>query len=183
MNLILDPWPWYIVGPLITITMVMFLYFGQSFGISSSLKHMCTVAGAGKFSDFFRYDWRDKSFSLVFVVGLVIGGWLSAAYLNGNQAVDISDATRLALEGLGISDFNHYAPDDIFGNKSIGNNIPLLIIGGVLIGFGTRYANGCTSGHAIMGLANLQWPSLLAVVGFFVGGLIATFVLLPIFIN
>jgi uncharacterized membrane protein YedE/YeeE len=53
----------------------------------------------------------------------------------------------------------------------------LLLVGGVLIGFGTRYAGGCTSGH-VSGLSNLQIPSLKAVIGFF-GGLIMSYFYSP----
>jgi len=55
----------------------------------------------------------------------------------------------------------------------------MLVGGGILIGFGTRWAGGCTSGHAISGLSNLQLPSLIAVIGFFIGGIIMTYFLLP----
>ncbi|MFN9800115.1 MAG: YeeE/YedE family protein, partial [Bacteroidota bacterium] len=56
----------------------------------------------------------------------------------------------------------------------------ILAVGGLMVGFGARYAGGCTSGHAISGLSDLQWPSLLAVMGFFLGGLVMTHVLFPV---
>jgi uncharacterized membrane protein YedE/YeeE len=58
-----------------------------------------------------------------------------------------------------------------------------MVIGGFLVGFGTRYAGGCTSGHAISGLSNLQFASLIATIGFFAGGLIATHLLYPLLFN
>lgn len=55
-----------------------------------------------------------------------------------------------------------------------------MVIGGFLVGFGTAYAGGCTSGHAIAGLADRQAASLLAVCGFFAGGLTCTYLVLPL---
>jgi uncharacterized membrane protein YedE/YeeE len=55
----------------------------------------------------------------------------------------------------------------------------MIVVGGFLVGFGTRYAGGCTSGHAIMGLSNLQWPSLVATISFMVGGFIMANLILP----
>ncbi|GAA5220357.1 YeeE/YedE family protein [Membranihabitans marinus] len=178
-DFLMNPWPWYVVGPLITIVMVIFLYLGQVFGISSSLQHICSMAGAGKFSDYFRYDWKKKAPVLFFTVGLIVGGILTVKFLDGDHYVAIAEETKMALIDIGVRDFDHYAPIGIFGEDGFWSHLPLYIIGGLLIGFGTRYANGCTSGHAIMGLSNLQWPSLIAVVGFFIGGLIGTYFLLP----
>ncbi len=72
-----------------------------------------------------------------------------------------------------------YSPTEIFETMSV-KNIALLFVGGLLIGFGTRYAGGCTSGHAISGLSDLQLPSLIAVIGFFIGGLLMVHVLFPL---
>ena len=75
-----------------------------------------------------------------------------------------------------------YLPAEIFSEESIFSlkGFYILIVAGFMIGFGTRYAGGCTSGHAITGLSSLQFPSLLAVIGFFIGGLIMTWFLLPL---
>ena len=59
----------------------------------------------------------------------------------------------------------------------------MVLGGGFLVGFGARWAGGCTSGHAISGLADLQVPSLVAVVGFFVGGLAVTHLVLPLLLG
>jgi hypothetical protein len=56
----------------------------------------------------------------------------------------------------------------------------LILIGaGVLVGFGSRYAGGCTSGHGIVGLSMMATESYIAVAGFFIGGLIMTWLILP----
>jgi uncharacterized membrane protein YedE/YeeE len=73
-------------------------------------------------------------------------------------------------------------PDAIFGAEAMSSakGLLLLLLGGFLIGFGTPYAGGCTSGHAITGLSNLQIPSLIAVIGFFLGGLVMAHFLIPL---
>ncbi len=183
MEYILDPWPWFIAGPLIALVLFIMLYFGKSFGFSSNLRHLCTIGGAGKVSDFFDYDWRTKKWSLLFLLGTVGGAFIASKYLMKNHIVDINPKTALALEELNIkSGIDSYVPAEIFDTAHIGSAkvLAILIIGGILIGFGTRWAGGCTSGHAITGLSNLQIPSLIATIGFFIGGLIMTHFLLPI---
>ena len=73
------------------------------------------------------------------------------------------------------------APNDIFNFSSLltVKGFIMMVIGGFLVGFGTRYANGCTSGHSIMGISNLQLSSLIATCCFFAGGLIMTWLILP----
>ena len=75
-----------------------------------------------------------------------------------------------------------YLPTEIFSMENVSQpkNILILLIGGLLVGFGARYAGGCTSGHAISGLSNLQLPSLTAVVGFFIGGLVMIHLIYPL---
>jgi len=133
-------------------------------------------------TDFFNYDWRNGSWNLVLMLGIVIGGFIGATWLGNPDPVAISEATRSDLALLGVTNFNGLLPADIYSWEGLGTlrGLILLVGGGFLIGFGTRWAGGCTSGHAISGLADLQLPSLIAVIGFFAGGLIATFLLLPI---
>jgi uncharacterized membrane protein YedE/YeeE len=85
------------------------------------------------------------------------------------------------LSQYGIINYNHLAPADLFNWNSLVTikGFLLIIVGGFLVGFGTRYAGGCTSGHSIMGLSNLQWPSLVATVCFVVGGFIMANLILP----
>ena len=109
------------------------------------------------------------------MAGTIIGGFIGANLLSDSTAVAISEQTVEILNSYGVQDAGKaYLPDFLFGNNSFfePKSLLLLTIGGFLVGFGARYAGGCTSGHAISGLSNLQLPSLLAVIGFFIGGLI-----------
>ena len=186
MNIIMDPWPWYVAGPLITFVMFSLLYFGKSFGISDNLRTMCTIAGGSRFSDYFNFDWKAKSWNLVFVIGAIIGGYVAMKFLSSTEFVDLNTSTIQHLSLLGFDNVgNQYLPPELFSMEQALSfkGISLLVVGGILVGFGTRYAGGCTSGHAISGLSNLQLPSLIAVVGFFAGGLIMVHFIFPIIFN
>jgi len=183
MDFIQQPWAWYIGGPLIAISLLLYFYFGKNFGASTNFETLCTIAGAEKVSDYFKKDWKDRDFALMFVVGLIIGGFISANLLTPDQTIDLNPKTIQELTDLGFSNVgSQYFPDEIFSEDVVFSlkGFLILIISGVLIGFGTRYAGGCTSGHAITGLSNLELPSLLAVIGFFIGGIIATWFIIPI---
>ncbi|WP_435416470.1 YeeE/YedE family protein [Polaribacter aestuariivivens] len=183
MDFILQPWPWFVGGPLIALSLFLYFYFGKNFGASTNFETLCTMAGAGKVSDYFKKDWKERDFALLFVVGLIIGGFISATYLIPNQNIDLNPKTVQELTDLGFSNVaNQYFPDEIFSEEVVFSlkGFLILILSGVLIGFGTRYAGGCTSGHAITGLSSLQLPSLLAVIGFFIGGIIAAWFIIPI---
>jgi uncharacterized protein len=184
------PWPWYIAGPLIgLIVPLLLLVGGKVFGISANLRHMCAAvpAPSGLKPSFLRYDWRKTGgWNLVFVVGVALGGLLTATVLGVPDAgQSISDATRADLAALGIQDFSGLKPADVFSWEGVLSpaGLTMLVLGGFLVGFGARYAGGCTSGHAISGLADLQLPSLVAVVGFFAGGLLVTFGVLPLILG
>jgi len=182
MDYILAPWPWYVVGPLITLVMFLMLYFGKKFGISSSLETVCAIGGAGKVADLFDFDWKAQTWNLVFIGGATIGGFITSYYLSNDNPLIVSQYTTDTLATWGISEIDSgLVPAQIFSWESLLTieGIVIMIFGGFLIGFGTRYAGGCTSGHAISGLSNLQIPSLIAVVGFFIGGMITTYFLLP----
>ncbi len=161
--------------------MVLLLFFGKSFGFSSNLRVICAACGAGKKVKFFDFDWRSQTWNLLFVVGAILGGWISSEFLTNGDAVQISQATIQDLKALGISAPDSLQPDEIFSLDALFSvkGFLIMLIGGFMIGFGSRYAGGCTSGHAISGLSNLQLPSLIAVIGFFIGGLIMTHLLLP----
>lgn len=183
MEIILQPWAWYIGGPLITLSLFLYFYFGKNFGASTNFETLCTMAGAGKVSDYFKKDWKDRDFALLFVVGLIIGGFISSNFLIPEQTIDLNPKTVQELTDLGFSNIgSQYFPDEIFSDDVVFSlkGFLILIISGILIGFGTRYAGGCTSGHAITGLSSLQLPSLLAVIGFFIGGIIATWFIIPL---
>ena len=183
MEWILEPWPWYVAGPLITGIMFLLLFGGKNFGMSSNLRTMCTIGGAGKKADFFNFDWKSQRWNLVVVAGAIIGGFIAANLLSHDTAVTITPETVSTLENLGfLSAGEAYLPDELFATNALTDpkSLIILLTGGLLIGFGARYAGGCTSGHAISGLSNLQLPSLIAVIGFFIGGLIMVHLLFPL---
>ena len=181
IELIRKPWPWYVAGPLIGLTVPVLLILGnKSFGISSSLRHICAAIIPANIS-FFKYNWKKEVWNLFFVAGITIGGFIATYWLANPDTIVISQATQTSLAGLGITDFGGLMPNDIFSVSNIFTlkGLIFFVLGGFLVGFGTRYAGGCTSGHAIMGLSNLQWPSLVATVSFMAGGFACTHLLLP----
>jgi uncharacterized membrane protein YedE/YeeE len=158
------------------------LYFGNNFGMSANFRNLCSVMGAGKSCEFFAFDWRQQKWNLVFVVGTIVGGFIASQYLMDSNQVAINEVTKAGLVSLGVTDAGEgMMPESIFNLESLLTlkGILLIVVGGFLVGFGTRYAGGCTSGHAISGLSDLQPASLLAVIGFFAGGLIMTWFILP----
>lgn len=183
MNWILEPWPWYVSGPLIALIMFLLLMVGKNFGMSANLRTMCTICGAGKKTDFFNFDWKTQKWNLIVVLGAIIGGFIGSHFLSNDLAVNINPETVTDLKALGFeSAGDNYLPTELFGNSSFSNlkSFLVLAIGGFLVGFGARYAGGCTSGHAISGLSDLQVPSLIAVIGFFAGGLVMIHFIFPI---
>jgi len=186
IELISQPWHWSISGAMIVLVMFLLLLFGGQFGVSSNLRTLCSIGGAGKRYPFFDFEWKEEIWNLIFIGGAVIGGFIASHYLASPEPVSISASTQAYLTSVGIdtpqtlSEGTGYAPAEIFADNILSlKNLMLLIVGGLLIGFGTRWAGGCTSGHAISGLSNLQIPSLIAVVGFFIGGLLMTWIILP----
>jgi uncharacterized membrane protein YedE/YeeE len=182
IDLLRAPWPWYVAGPLIGLVVpFVYWYGGRKWGVSQSLQHLCAALAPGRI-EYLTYDWwKQGAWNLSMVAGIVVGGFLGGRILSGpDDVVAISTATRGDLAELGVRDFSGMIPTDIFSFEALLSPAGFVIVvgGGFLVGFGARYANGCTSGHAISGLANLQLSSLLAVVGFFVGGLISAHFLL-----
>lgn len=181
LDLIKQPWAWYIAGPLLAVIATALLFFGKSFGVSATLRTTCAVMGAGKKASFFQYNWKADRWNILFVVGSIMGGLIASQFLMhpGNT---LSPNTVQDLQAIGVNDVSGFAPAELFSWESMFSlrGIVVLVIGGFLIGFGARYAGGCTSGHAISGLSNLQLPSLIAVIGFFIGGLLMTHLLLPV---
>jgi len=179
-------WPWYVSGPLITLIMFLMFYFGKSFGISSTFKTACSIVGAGRYIPFFKMDWRNQIWNMVFVVGAIAGGVISSTYLKNPEPIQLSIDTVERLSELGIKNAGaNYLPEALFSFDTIFTlkGLVFMIFGGFLVGFGTRYAGGCTSGHGITGLSKLEPTSLIAVVGFFIGGLIMTYFVLPYLIQ
>ncbi len=181
LEYIKQPWPWYISGPLIALVMYLLLKQGKDFGMSNNLRTMCTILGAGKSSSLFRFDWKTQAWNLLVVLGTVIGGFIAHYFLSDGTPTHINEKSIADLKELGIIDhIQGYLPESIFIFNGSLFQILILSIGGVLIGFGTRYAGGCSSGHAISGLSNFQLPSLIAVIGFFLGGIIMVHFLFPL---
>ena len=183
METLLKPWPWYVSGPLIALVMFVLLMMGKRFGMSSNLRTLCTLCGAGNTANFFRFDWRAQRWNLIVVLGVIIGGFIATNVLSENAQVEINPKTTEILNKLGFEGAgNEYLPSELYASNALSEpkSLAILIIGGLLVGFGTRYAGGCTSGHAISGLSDLQLPSLIAVIGFFAGGLLMVHVLFPL---
>lgn len=183
MEILFQTWPWYVSGFLIGMTMLALIYFGKSFGMSSNLSTLCSMSGIGNRVPFFNYDWKLQRWNLIVVLGAMIGGFIAVQFMSDASNVAINPKTIAQLSQLGIDAPNgKLLPNTLFGNNIFQSPkmILILIFGGVLIGFGTRYASGCTSGHAISGLSNFQIKSLKAVIGFFIGGLIMSHFILPL---
>ena len=177
-----QPWPWYVSGLAISAIMLVLIFFGKSFGFSSNLRTICSMMGAGKRVRFFDFDWKAQRWNLMFLLGAVAGGFISSHWLDSGAPLALSDATIMDLRKLEIDFDGQTVPLQLFKWEYVFTLKGLFIFlgGGFLVGFGTRYAGGCTSGHATSGLSNLQLPSLIAVIGFFIGGLVMTHLIFPL---
>ena len=183
MNAFFETWHWSVSGLLIALVLFLLLMVGKNFGMSSNLRTFCTLCGADKRSDFFKFDWKSQQWNLIVVLGAIIGGYIGSEFLSTDLAVAIHPETIEQLNSLGFkSAGTSYLPNELFDSAVFSDlkGLAILSIGGLFIGFGSRYAGGCTSGHAISGLSNLQWPSLVAVVGFFIGGLTMVHFIFPL---
>jgi uncharacterized membrane protein YedE/YeeE len=181
LEFIRQPWPWYVAGPLIGLTVPALLIIGnKSFGISSSLRHICAACIPAKIP-FFNYNWKKEVWNLFFVAGIFLGGIIAAVFLASPEPLSVDPALAGELAGYGITNYNSLVPEDIINWQALltWRGFILMVVGGFLVGFGTRYAGGCTSGHAIMGLSTLQWPSLVATICFMIGGFIMANLILP----
>lgn len=181
LNILTSPWPWYVAGPLIGLMVPLLLLAGnKSFGISSSLRHVCAACLPANIP-FFKYDWKKEIWNLFFVAGILIGAFLVARFFNNTEPVQINAKLATELSAYGITNYEGLVPNDLFNwqNLFTARGIMMVVVGGFLVGFGTRYAGGCTSGHAIMGLSSLQWSSLVATVSFMTGGFIMANLILP----
>lgn len=180
-----QPWHWSVAGVLIGLTVPTLLLLGNKhFGFSSNLRHICAACLPANIK-FFKYDWRKEVWNLFFAGGALLGGVIASTLLKNPEPIQIAAATQAKLAAQGVQDFNGLLPSDLFSWQSLGTlrGFVLMVVGGFLVGFGTRYAGGCTSGHAIMGLSNLQWPSLVATICFMIGGFAMTWLGLPFILN
>ena len=176
-----QPWPWYIAGPLLGLMVPLLLFLGnKQFGVSSTFQHICAAVLPLK-AKYFNYDWKSKAWSLVLMAGVVVGAVIAVTVLDGDSMPKISTAASQMFLDWGLTDFSGLQPREVFaiGNILSAQNLVLLVAGGFFVGFGTRYGNGCTSGHAIMGMSLLSPGSLVATIGFFAGGVFVSNIILP----
>jgi len=181
LEFISQPWPWYVAGPLIGLMIPVLLILGnKTFGISSSLRHICAACVPANIS-FFKYDWKKETWNLVFVFGILLGGFIAFTLIRNDSPVQVNPNLVNELETYGISNYNSLVPAELFNwsNLFTLKGLLMMVGGGLLVGFGTRYAGGCTSGHSIMGISNLQWPSLVATICFMIGGFVMANLILP----
>lgn len=180
-----QPWPWYVAGPLIGLTVPLLLLIGnKTFGISSSLRHVCAACLPANIP-FFKYDWKKELWNLFFVSGTIIGAFLVSRYFANPNPIELNSSLVSELQTYGISNFQGLVPSELFNWNALLSvkGFIMLVAGGFMVGFGTRYAGGCTSGHAIMGLSNLQLPSLIATISFMTGGFIFANLVIPILLK
>lgn len=181
LEIIKQPWPWYVAGPLIGLIVPLLLIIGnKSFGISSSMRHACAICVPFNIP-FFKYDWKRENWNLFFVGGIILGGFITVTFLNNPNTLNVNTKLVSELASYGISDYNSLVPQDLFNWHELLSlrGFIIMVAGGFLVGFGSRYAGGCTSGHAIMGISNLQLPSLIATCCFMIGGIIMANFILP----
>lgn len=184
-DILRQPWPWYVGGPLIGLMVPLLLYIGnQSFGVSSSFRHMCSATVPAGL-EYFDYNWKEHKWNIWLVAGMIIGGFLGGFVFGNPHPIRLAADTKQQLSALGIHDFSGLIPGGLFNwnNLLTIRGFIVMVVGGFLVGFGARYAGGCTSGHAITGMAAFQKASLISVVFFFVGGLLVTYFLLPLIIS
>jgi len=179
------PWPWYVAGPLIGLTVPILLLIGnKAFGISSSLRHICAACLPARIP-FFQYDWKKEAWNLFFVAGIFLGGVIAAGFLASFEPIQIHENLRTELQSYGITQLTSLVPEQLFNweNLLTAKGFLLMVVGGFLVGFGTRYAGGCTSGHAIMGISSWQWPSVIATGCFMLGGFVMANWVLPFLLS
>jgi uncharacterized membrane protein YedE/YeeE len=180
-----QPWPWYVAGPLIGLLVPLLLIIGnKSFGISSNLRHICAACVPANIP-FFKYDWKKEIWNLFFVFGIFLGGMIAAFFLANPDPVAIAPKVATELASYGITNTEGTVPKQLFNWQSLLTlkGIIIMVAGGFLVGFGTRYAGGCTSGHAIMGISTLQLPSVIATCCFMAGGFLFANFILPLILK
>ena len=176
-----QPWPWYISGPLIGLMIPLLLIAGnKAFGVSSSLRHICAAFIPVKIP-FFNYDWKKEAWNLFFVTGILVGAFIAVRFFLNEQPVQLNPKLIDQLSKYGVTNYDSMLPVQLFNWHALLTlkGFFMIIAGGFLVGFGTRYAGGCTSGHSIMGLSNLQLPSLIETICFIIGGFIMANLILP----
>lgn len=181
-----QPWPWYIAGPLIGLVIILLQWIdNKPLAASSSYRHVCSAAFPNGIPFLTNYNWRSESWNLFFVAGITIGGFLAGNLLSHPGNIAISHETAVQLRSIGLQDTNGFVPAQLFSFDAL-KTIPgiiIMVFGGFLVGFGSRYAGGCVSGHCMTGISDLQWTSLLATACIFAGGIFTSYYLLPLILK
>ncbi|MFT3747435.1 MAG: YeeE/YedE thiosulfate transporter family protein [Agriterribacter sp.] len=182
MEFLKQPWPWYVAGPIIGLIVPTLLILGNKhFGISANLRHACAACFPADIK-FFKYDWKKETWNFFFAGGIFVGAIIASQLLANPEPVKVNPNLVAEISGYGITDYSNMIPEQIFSFENLFTVRGLILLagGGFLVGFGSRYAGGCTSGHSIMGLSDLQWPSLVATIMFMAGGFLMANLILPV---
>ena len=185
IEIIKQPWPWWVSGPLIGLMVPVLLILGnKAFGLSSSLRHICAACFPANIP-LFKYNWKKEVWNLFFAAGILIGAFITWNWLSDYHQISINHKLINELNSYGISDYSQIVPAEAVNWNALFTlkGIIMIVIGGFLVGFGTRYGEGCTSGHAISGLSNLQWPSLVATCSFMAGGFLVANLIVPLILK
>jgi len=184
INFFSQPWPWYIAGPLIGLIIILLQWIdNKPLAASSSYRHICAATFPSGIT-FLKYDWKGEIWNLYFVAGIIAGGVLTGA-LHQTSQVNITNETIQQLLAAGLTDTSGFAPAQLFSFAAFQtiSGFLIIVLGGFLIGFGSRYAGGCVSGHSMTGISDLQWTSMLGTMCIFLGGIFTSYILLPLLIH
>jgi hypothetical protein len=158
-----EPLAWYIAGPLLGLMVPLLLILKEKqFGISSSYRYLLSFLPS-KIS-YFNYDRRADQWQLFFALGLIFSGFAAIQFFGFSDAMVELPSKKYEIQYTEIFDIS---------------NALQFFVGGILVGFGARYANGCTAGHCIMGVSQFALSSIIATICFFIGGLIGSFFVVP----
>lgn len=184
LNILSQPWPWYLAGPLIGLIIILLQWIdNKPLAASSSYRHICAATLPSGIK-FLNYNWKGEYWNLFFVAGIIAGGMVTGAIHHTHQ-VTITNETIRQLQAAGLTDTSGFAPAQLFSLAAVQTIAGFLtiVLGGFLIGFGSRYAGGCVSGHSMTGISDLQWTSMLATACIFFGGIFTSYILLPFLIH
>ncbi len=185
IHFISQPWQWYVGGPLIGLMILALLWIeNKPFAVAGSYRHLCAAAVPAGIP-FLKYNWKAEAWNLFFAAGIIAGGLIAGIVFAHSSHVAVSDATTRCLHNLGLHDMSGFLPPELFSFAALKTikGFIIVVAGGFLVGFGSRYAGGCTSGHSMSGISDLQWTSMLATAFFFAGGIFSAYVLLPLILK
>src|SRR5882672_6733758 len=108
------PWPWYVAGPLIGLVVPVLLIMGnKSFGVSSSLRHICAACFPANIS-FFKYEWKKEAWNLFFVAGIFIGALIASQLLADPEPIKVNPALVAELHSYHVDTYSNQLPREIF---------------------------------------------------------------------